>query len=200
MPLVRTTSSAADARRRGLTAFLDAAEALVAEGARYADLAVGGLAERAGFSRASFYAYFSDKRALAVAVGERFREHLEAEVGDWLRGTDDGTLADALRGTLQTFARHRGAVLLLAEASAYDAELAAFWRDLHGTFEELVRARLSQDHPEVADQDAAARAFTLAWATQAVVVEHLAAGRVDDDALVAALDRLWRAGLGLPAT
>lgn len=195
MPLVRATSSSAAARARGHAAFLDAAEALVAGGVRFADVSVAALAAEAGFSRASFYLYFSDKRALAVAVAGRFQTDLQASVGGWLRGEDGGELRDALRRTLTTFSRHRGAVLLLAEASAYDEELAAVWRGLHAVFEQLVVARLRRDLTGIGKAEAEARAFTLVWSTQAVVVEHLRSGRVRPGTLTEALDRLWQAGL-----
>src|SRR5262249_51863520 len=118
MALARTTRTTAVKARRE-TAYLDAAEALVDEGARYADVAIAEIAERAGFSRASFYAYFSDKRALAIKIAERFREQLSEQVGGWLRGDDPGELSDALARAIKTFEERRGAVLLLAEAAAY---------------------------------------------------------------------------------
>jgi TetR/AcrR family transcriptional regulator, ethionamide resistance regulator len=199
MAVLRSSDRVASVRARGEAAFVRAAEELAAEGTRYADVSIAELAKRAGFSRASFYAYFPDKLALAVAVGERFREALEAEVSQWLLGEDPSALRDVLRRAVATFDEHRGAVLLLAEAAAYDADIAEFRRTLHGAIEARVRDRLARSDPPPDPDQAAARAFALVWGTQAAIIEHLTNGRFDTERLVEALAVLWGAGLGLGA-
>jgi TetR/AcrR family transcriptional regulator, ethionamide resistance regulator len=195
MPVLRSSDRVAGVRARGEAAFLRAAEELVAEGTRYADVSIAELARRAGFSRASFYAYFPDKLALAVAVGERFREALEDDVGRWLEGDDPSTLREVLRRAVATFEEHRGAVLLMAEAAAYDTDISEFRRALHGTFEARVRERLARNDPAADPGQAEAQAFALVWGTQAAIIEHMTTGRFDTERLVDALTVLWDAGL-----
>lgn len=199
MPLVRTTDRARDARARGEAAFLGAAEELVAGGARYADLPITEIAARAGFSRASFYAYFSDKRALAMAVGRRFRDDLESDLGRWVADSAEGGGLPAVLGeALAVFERHRGAVLLLAEAAAYDPDVGAFRRDFHERFERRVTGLIAVTAPAVSAQEAAIRAFTLVRATQSVVVEYLAADRFEREQVVGSLALIWQATLNAP--
>lgn len=196
MPLVRTTDRAREARVRGEAAFLDAAEQLVAAGARYADLPITEIAVRAGFSRASFYAYFSDKRALAMAVGRRFRDDLEADLGRWVAtSAAGGVLTEVLDEALAVFERHRGAALLLAEAAAYDPDVGSFRRAFHERFERRVIDLLAATTPAITGEEAAIRAFTLVRATQSVVVEYLAADRFEREQVVAALALIWQATL-----
>ena len=199
MPVLRSADRVAGVRARGEAAFLRAAEELVAGGARYADVSVAELAKRAGFSRASFYAYFPDKLALAIAVGERFQSALEADVAGWLEGDDPSTLREVVRRAVATFEAHRGAVLLLAEAAAYDADISAFFRAMHERIEARVRDRLARDDATADADRAAAQAFALVWGTQAAIVQNLIDGRFETERLVDALAVLWDAGLGLGA-
>ncbi|MDX8151613.1 TetR/AcrR family transcriptional regulator [Patulibacter brassicae] len=194
MPLVRTTSKAAEAKERGRAAFLDAAERLVGAGASYSEVAIGALAAEAGFSRASFYAYFSDKRALADGVVDRFGAELGERVDDWLGGidTDPGaTIAD----TAEVFERHRGAVLLAAEAASYDPEIRDRWRLLHARFEERIGGWIARHRPGIPEDAVRARAFALAWSTQSVLVEHLTRATTIDPQVVGAVSALWRGAL-----
>jgi AcrR family transcriptional regulator len=191
-PLARKTRTAAQARERGEAALLAAAEALVDEGTPFGDLAIEAIAARAGYSRATFYAYFSDKRALALALGERVGADLEAEAAGWL-SDGRGELRATLSGVREVFARHRGAVTALVEAATYDEEVAAFWRDLHERF--LVRAleRVRLGDSSLTKAQAEARAFALVWSTERCLTEQLAVPRVDEDALIDALELFWRA-------
>lgn len=198
VPLVRQTPHLDRVRERGEAAFLDAAAALVDEGVTYSELSIATLAKRAGFSRPTFYAYFTDKRALASAVGRRFEASLGDGVDAWLLGQEDVTLTEALDRTVRTFRDQRGAVLLIAEAATYDAEIRVLWAAIHEHFGRLVRERLRRDVTD--DPDViAARASMLVWGTQATVVEHLRSAATSDDALVDALVVMWDAALGTPA-
>lgn len=194
VPLVRSTSKAVEAKERGRVAFLDAAERLVADGASYSEVAIGQLATEAGFSRASFYAYFSDKRALAEAVVDRFGVELGERVDGWLGGLDtdpDETIA----GTAEVFERHRGAVLLAAETASYDSEIRERWRALHGRFEQRIAGWIARHRADLPASAVAARAFALTWSTQAVLVEHLSRSAVVDREVVGGVAALWRGAL-----
>jgi AcrR family transcriptional regulator len=194
MPLARRTRSATEARERGEAALLAAAEALVDEGTPFGDLAIEAIAARAGYSRATFYAYFSDKRALALALGERVGADLEREATGWLRD-GRGELRATLSGVAAVFARHRGAVTALVEGATYDEEVAAFWRELHERFLVRARERVLRGNPGLDDAHADARAFALVWSTERCLTEQLAAPRVDEGALIDALELFWRAAI-----
>lgn len=193
--LARQTDHARAARERGEAALLAAAEALVADGASYAELGVAAIAKQAGFSRATFYAYFTDKRALALRLGGQLAEVLEGEAAAWLR-RGQGEVRETLGMMFAVFAAHPGAVRLLTEAATYDPEIAAFWREVHDRFRGAAEARLRADHPELPAETVAARAFVLVWGTEAAFTEHLQAPQAETSAMLDALAVLWAAARG----
>lgn len=62
---------------------LDAIEHLTADGESYATVSVDRLAAHAGISRATFYLYFSEKKALLNAWLEDVRGHLNEVLAAW---------------------------------------------------------------------------------------------------------------------
>lgn len=179
---------AAEQRERGRAALLAAADALVAEGTPYGELAVDAIAKRAGFSRATFYAYFPDKRALVLALGEDFGAALQAQAAPFLAG-ETVDVQEALRGVLATFKAHVGSVRALVEAATYDEQAGALWRGLHERFRLQARERLLADG--VAKKVVDAQAFVLVWSIERCITEHLAAPVTDDETFVAALASIW---------
>src|SRR3712207_1547911 len=111
---------------------LRATEELLAEGASFAELNIERIASRAGISRPAFYFYFRDKRELLVRLTEGVSGLLFEASDAWWSG--DGDPAEDIRGALgQVGALHRehGALLrAIVEVSAYDEEVAGFWRAL----------------------------------------------------------------------
>lgn len=195
MPLARSTAHLDRVRERGETAYLQAAEDLVDEGTTYSELSIATLSQRAGFSRPTFYSYFTDKRALAAAVGRRFEESLGDGVDGWLLGREDVTLHEALTRTVASFVEHRGAVLLVAEAATYDPEIRALWAAIHEHFAGLVRDRMRRAGLTLADDAIAARASMLVWGTEATIVEHLRSAPSTVGALIDALALMWDAAM-----
>jgi AcrR family transcriptional regulator len=102
MPLSRQTASSATAKARGVAAFLQATTALLAEGHSYGELGIEMIAQRAGFSRATFYAYFHDKRELLFRLTEHFSTDLYAQTAEWLENRD-GDLRATLSSVLDLF-------------------------------------------------------------------------------------------------
>jgi AcrR family transcriptional regulator len=186
--LSRRTTRAAEQRERGEAALLAAAEELVAEGTPFGELAVDTIARRAGFSRATFYAYFADKRALALALGERFGADLEETAQPFLSG-EDVRVRETLAAMLATFRAHEGSVRALVEAATYDEEVAALWRGLHDRFRVRLRVRLLD--AGIAKPAVDAHAFVLVWSTERCITEHLAAPVVKDAAFLDALAATW---------
>jgi AcrR family transcriptional regulator len=186
--LSRRTTRSDEQRQRGEAALLAAAEELVAAGTAFGELSVDAIAKRAGFSRATFYAYFADKRALALALGERFGADLEEQTRPFLTG-EDVRVRDTLAVVLATFSAHIGTVRALVEAATYDDDVGAFWRGLHDRFRVQLRERLLD--AGIAKEAVDAHAFVLVWSTERCVTEHLAAPAGDDDAFLDALAAIW---------
>ena len=190
--LARQTDHARAARERGEAALLAAAEELVADGASYAELGVAAIAKQAGFSRATFYSYFTDKRALALRLGSKLADVLEGEAAAWLQ-RGQGEVRETLGTMFAVFEAHPGAVRLLTEAAGYDREVATLWRDAHDRFRIAAEARLLADQPDLPAEVVAARAFVLVWSTESAFSEHLQAPKVEASAMLDALALLWGA-------
>src|SRR3954471_2000654 len=77
-------------------AVLQATEALLAEGASFAELNIERIATRAGISRTAFYFYFKDKRQLLERLTEGVNEQLMAAASQWWSGESD--IREALAG------------------------------------------------------------------------------------------------------
>ncbi len=190
MPLVHSTARNREARARGEAALLAAVEELVAGGTPYSELGIGQIAKAAGFSRATFYAYFTDKRDLALRLGARVQDALDEQIGPWLE-TGDGDLRDVIAAGLAVFTETRAATKTLVEAASYDPEIAALWRGMHARFEAGARTRIRAALPDLPDADVAARAFALIWGTQAAMVEFVDTPRGETGPLLDALLLQW---------
>ena len=67
-------------------AVLEATEALLEEGASFADLGIERIATRAGISRTAFYFYFADKRELLMRLTEEVNALLFEQADIWFSG------------------------------------------------------------------------------------------------------------------
>lgn len=152
---------------------------------------MGEIARQAGVSRPTFYAYFQDKRALILALGDGFEADARTAAQPWLRNdTDD--LRSTLRGVLEAFVKHKATVGAIVEAATYDADVAVFWREFHEWFIVNTVQRATTSDPDLSTEDAEALAYSLVWMTERSFTEYLASPRVSDAALLKALERLWR--------
>jgi AcrR family transcriptional regulator len=195
--LSRRTATIDAAKARREEAFFAATTQLLEEGVSYAELGVEAIARRAGSSRATFYAYFVDKRELLLRLAERAAGDVEAETSAWLRG-DRHDLRALMAAVLRLFDRHRQVAGALVEAATYDDEVSGVWRALHGRFIEAAVDHIASVQPRLDPQAVQARAFSLVWMTERACYEHLTAPRVDDDHLLDALTVLWHAGVHDP--
>jgi len=183
-------AATADARRATEQALLDATVALLDEGDAYAAISIEQIVRRAGVSRPTFYAYFRDKRALVLQLGDEVRRELVAVAEPWLRGDDDDA-AGTLEALLDVYLRYASTVRAVTEATTYDQDVAALWRGLHDGFLPAVEARIRAGHPDLADERVAARAYALVWMTERALSDNAARPTVDRDALIAELARIW---------
>ena len=178
-------------------ALLDAADALLAEGASWASLSIGAIAERAGQTRTGFYQYFGGKRDLLVAITGEFVDGLFDDADRWWSGS--GGRAE-LRAALATIAAHfresRVLVRALMEAAGSDPTVAAYWTAEIDRFVAATRERLVRDgHLE---PEAGEIAAVLVWMVERT--GHLLAADDDetrDAARVDALTTVWARTLSL---
>jgi AcrR family transcriptional regulator len=177
-------------------AVLEATEALLAEGASYADLNIERIANRAGISRTAFYFYFRDKRELLMRLTEDVSELLYQQADIWFSGAGDPEpeMREALTNIAAVYSAHGVLLRAIVEVSTYDEEVAQFWRGLTGRFVDASRRRIEAEHEagRAAAEHPHASAFALCWMTERTVYEHLVQGEPFPRAeLVDALVGIW---------
>jgi len=189
---------ASTAKREAIEArVLEATEALLSEGASFADLSVERIAMGAGISRTAFYFYFRDKRELLMRLTEGVSEVLYAEADGWWSGDGDGVteLERALRQILSTYREHGALLRAVVETAAYDEPVAQFWRALMGRFIEATRTRIEREQAagRAGAMPAEETAFVLVWMTERACYQQLVReGDVEDEALVVSITGIWR--------
>jgi AcrR family transcriptional regulator len=184
-------------------AVLRAMEELLGDGATYATLSIERIATRAGISRTAFYFYFADKRELLMRLASKLSDDLYREADAWWSGAGDGPeqLTVALDKIAALYRAHGPLVCAIVEVSTYDEVVGPFWQALVGRFVDATAERIAS---EVAAGRAAsgggigspvkpeATAFALVWMTERTLHQMLVQdGRVPDDELVRALERIW---------
>jgi TetR/AcrR family transcriptional regulator, ethionamide resistance regulator len=186
-------------------AVLDATEALLAEGASFADLGIERIATRAGISRTAFYFYFRDKRELLMRLTEVVDRELFAQADRWFSGAGDPEpeMREALENILALFTEHAVLLRAIVEVSGYDEEVAAFWRARVGRFVDATRRRIEAEQAagRAAAVHAQATAFALCWMTERTLHQQLVQGEpIAPEELVESLLGLWLRGVyGTPA-
>jgi len=193
-PRVQAPASTKRAAVQG--AVLTATEALLAEGASYADLNIERIATRAGISRTAFYFYFRDKRELLMRLTEDVNELLYQQADSWLSGAGDPEpeRREALTNIAALYAEHGVLLRAIVEVSTYDDEVAQFWRAMLGRFVDASRRRmeLEQAAGRGVAEYAQATAFALCWMTERTMYQHLVqGGPMSSDEMVEALVGIW---------
>jgi TetR/AcrR family transcriptional regulator, ethionamide resistance regulator len=177
-------------------AVLAATEALLTEGASYADLNIERIATRAGISRTAFYFYFRDKRELLMRLTEDVNELLYQQADIWFSGAGapEPEIREALTNIAALYAEHGVLLCAIVEVSTYDDEVAQFWRGMLGRFVDASRRRIEAEQEvglSVA-RHAQATAFALCWMTERTMYQHLVqAGPMTSDEMVDALVGIW---------
>jgi TetR/AcrR family transcriptional regulator, ethionamide resistance regulator len=185
------------AKRRAIQAsVLDATEALLREGATYADLRIERIATRAGISRTAFYFYFRDKRELLMRLTEDVNDLLFTQADLWFSGTGDpvAEMREALVNIAAHYREHGVLLRAIVEVSTYDEEVAVFWRGLMARFVDATQRRIEREQGAGRSPvaPAAATAFSLCWMTERVFYERLVAAHAPpQDDLVDALCGIW---------
>ena len=173
-------------------AVLQATEALLAEGASFAELNIERIATRSGISRTAFYFYFRDKRELLMRLTGEVNDQLMAAAETWWSG--DADLRAALARIAALYREHDALLRAVVEVSTYDDEVAGYWRGLVGRFVEATRKRIESEQAAGSAKPGPAgpMAFALVWMVERAFYEQRVQDEpVDADELVEALSEIF---------
>ncbi len=178
------------------TAVLAATEALLAEGASFADLNIEKIATRAGISRTAFYFYFKDKRELLVKLTEEVTTELYEQADVWFSGQGEPReeIGQALSRVAALYAEHQALLRVIVEVSTYEEEVATFWRGLLARFIEATAARIAAEQAAGAapDGDGQAIAFALIWMCERTLYQQVVQQQpFEPDVFTGALVTVW---------
>jgi TetR/AcrR family transcriptional regulator, ethionamide resistance regulator len=171
---------------------LEATEALLADGASFAELNIERIATRAGISRTAFYFYFRDKRELLMRLTSEVNGQLMAAAEAWWSG--DADLGDALGRIAGLYREHDALLRAVVEVSTYDEEVARYWRGLVGRFVDATRERIEAEQAagRAKPGPAGPMAFSLVWMVERTFYEQRVQGEpLDGDELVEAMAAIF---------
>ena len=176
----------------------EAVKRLLEDGPWYTTLGVQRIAAEAGIARSTFYLYFPDKTALLMRITESATEDLFAAAGAWLQEgfADLDALEQTLLGVIAQQREHAALLAALMEVAGYDEQVAEFWRRRVGGFIDLLRERIAHGQRAgtiVPALDPGTTAAWIAWGTERLVAQHVAARpEGEDEHLAAGLARaIW---------
>jgi AcrR family transcriptional regulator len=157
-------------------AVLASTEALLSEGASYADLNIERIANRAGISRTAFYFYFRDKRDLLTRLTADVAELLYQQAEIWFSGEGDPEveIREALTNIAALYGEHGVLLRAIVEVATYDEQVAQAWYGLLGRFVDATRRRIEAEQAagRAVAQHAHATAFALCWMTEHTMYQH----------------------------
>ena len=171
---------------------LQATEALLGDGASFAELNIEKIANRAGISRTAFYFYFRDKRELLMRLTSEVNGQLMAAADTWWSG--DGDLREALSRIAELYREHDALLRAVVEVSTYDEEVARYWRGLVGRFVDATRERIETEQAagRALPGPAGPMAFALVWMVERAFYEQRVQGEpLDGPELVDALATIF---------
>lgn len=188
--ITRRPSRAPEQREATVAAVTAAVERLLDQGERYTSLGVQRIAQEAGIARSTFYLAFPDKSALLMRATETATEDLFAAAEAWVADgfADRKALERTLLGVIGQQRAHAGLLGALAEVAGYDAEVAAFWRERVGGFVAQLRERIAEGQRAgtiTAGLDPDTTASWIAWGTERLIAQHVAAQDPSHDARLA---------------
>lgn len=188
-------------REANEAALLDAAAALLDEGASFAALRVEEIAKRAGLGRTNFYFYFPDKRALLTRLAEEAAGELYGQADRWWHGEGSpDELGEIIAAVVGVWMRHGSVLNAVVQTAAVDPEVRTVWRGLAGRFVDATRERIEREQADgvAIGVPAAETAFALVWMIERTCYQHVQDGGGDPEALVDALTGIWRRSVYAP--
>ena len=184
-----------DPRRQATErALLEATEALLGEGASFADLTVTRIATHAGRTRTAFYAHFTDRRELLLTLVQGAGEDAIGALKPFLEAQGPLTyneIVASTRALLGAFQRHASLVRAVIEAAGYDEQVAAHWSKIIGR---IIAGACQRLQAEGHDPDAAAaKATALVWMTERTCYQQAVRSdtNLGDEETVEALSEVW---------
>jgi len=177
-------------------AVLAATEALLAEGASFADLNIERIATRAGISRTAFYFYFKDKRELLVKLTEDVTTELFEQADVWFSGQGEPRqeIREALSSVAALYATHAALLRVIVEVSTYEEDVAVFWRGLLQRFIQATAGRMQAEQAagNAPAGDPAATAFALVWMCERTLYQQVVQqDPVSTEQLAQTLESIW---------
>jgi len=185
------------AKREAVQAqLLEAAHAVLEEGAGYTGLSIERITSRAGLSRTAFYFYFADKDELLLALAEDVAAQFFAGVASWFagEGSTDDDIREGLGNILELYDQHGAVVAILVEAATSDGRASRLWHSLIDRFVDATQARIERDQAAGRALPGPARelAFSLCWMTERVMYERHVQHRGErGDEVLEALTAIW---------
>lgn len=184
-----------DPRRQATErALLEATQALLDEGASFADLSVTRIATSAGRTRTAFYAHFDDRRELLLALVQDAGADAIGALEPFLENRGPLTYEEVVassRALLAAFRRNASLVRAIVEAAGYDEQVAARWSAI---IDHIIAGSSQRLQAEGHDPDeAAAMATALVWMTERTCYQQVVRTdtNLDDEQTVAALSEVW---------
>jgi len=159
-----------------------------------AELSVETLMAAAGMKRPNFYHYFGDLTDVLMCLLDEAQDELLASATGYITGTSLGPqgLADAIRASSETWARHRD-ILLAVHDGTGDPRIAERYRAVTSEWANVTAARLRAERragrTNVKRPDAVASALTLMNIN--VFAERLGRGRESPALVASVLIQIW---------
>lgn len=144
--VTRRSAASGDARRGAMEDRLQQAmERLLQKGSSFTQVSVEQLAAETGISRATFYLHFRDKGELVARLMARVTaEIIEAAVLDSPETVTREELKRSIRAVVGVYRRHYAVMAAIVETSAYDAQVAALFRQMMERLIEVNRRALQR--------------------------------------------------------
>jgi AcrR family transcriptional regulator len=126
---------------------LAAAERLVGDGVSFTELSVERLAAEAGISRSTFYVHFQDKTDIVLRLTRTVLTELRQVSNTWWAVAEHARPADlrqSLAAIIDVYRHHGAGFTVVAETSAYDADVAQEMRSLMQAIVDDTRAAIER--------------------------------------------------------
>ncbi len=174
----------------------EALKGLLSDGIPWRDITVEKIAAAAGIKRTLFYVYYSDRNAVLIRIGKEFVDNVAGGIAShWLVGDDskDG-VREQMRRFYDVTRDYSPVTRALMDGSAFDDEIAEFWKGLVISFVEPTKKRIDeiQAAQGITDgPDSYMTALCLVVMTGRVALQPVANDPKTSEALFEALFAIW---------
>ena len=167
---------------------------LLSAGTPFKNLTVDELARAAGLSRTAFYFYFPGKDEALMSAAAEVTEELYERADSWWHGEGppEQLVRAALEGILQVYVEHAALLRAAVEATGYNPEFEAFYKQLLDRFVRATAEHLRREHEagRLRPLDCDVVAEGLVWQAERCNHVLIEQGRSPEE-LVDALTAVW---------